>query len=59
MIEVVKRKADYAENQTKFLLKDLNNQNNSVRMKGIKAYQEYIETYRPDVSFSARNRYII
>jgi hypothetical protein len=46
-----KKTADFAENQTKFLLKDLNNQNHATRLKGLKRYQEYIELNRPDVSY--------
>ena len=49
LMDAVKKTADYSENQTKFLLKDLNNQSNQIRSKGIKRYTEYILTSRPDM----------
>lgn len=49
MMDAVRKTADFSENQTKFLLKDLNSPNNSIRLKGVKRYQEYISSNRPDM----------
>lgn len=49
MMDAVRKTADFAENQTKFLLKDLNSQNHSTRLKGVKRYQDYILSSRPDM----------
>jgi hypothetical protein len=49
MMEAVRKTADFSENQTKFLLKDLNSDSHSLRAKGVKRYQEYIQQNRPDM----------
>lgn len=48
-MDVVRRTADFAENQTKFFITDINSKDNGVRLKAIKRYKEYITTYRPEM----------
>ena len=48
-MDVVRRTANYAENQTKFFINDINSKDNSTRVKAIKRYKEYISTYRPEM----------
>jgi hypothetical protein len=49
MMDAVRKTADFSENQTKFLLKDLNSNNHANRLKGVKRYHEYIQINRPDM----------
>jgi hypothetical protein len=48
-MDVVRRTADFAENQTKFFITDINSKDNGARLKAIKRYKEYITTYRPEM----------
>ena len=48
-MDVVRQTADFAENQTKFFIKDINSQDNGTRLKAIKRYKEYISTYHPEM----------
>lgn len=46
-MENVRRSAGYAESQIRSLLNDLNNTSHTLRLKAIKHFQQYIETYTP------------
>jgi hypothetical protein len=48
-MDVVRRTADFAENQTKFFITDINSKDHGTRLKAIKRYKEYITTYRPEM----------
>ncbi len=54
-MEAMKRSAGFAESQIRLLLADLKSSSQSARVKAVKRFQDYINTYRPDVS-SCKNR---
>lgn len=48
-MEGMKRSPGYAESQIRLLLSDLKNSNNSIRLKAVKRFQDYINSYKPDM----------
>ena len=46
-MENVRRSAGYAESQIRSLLNDLSNSSHNIRLKAIKHFEHYIETYSP------------
>ena len=47
IMENIRRSAGYAESQIRSLLNDLMNSSHTLRLKAIKHFQHYIETYTP------------
>lgn len=48
-MDVVRKSPDFAGRQISILLADLNNSNNSTRLKAIKRFQDYVLTNKPEV----------
>jgi hypothetical protein len=48
-MDTIKKSADFAANHIKFVIKDLNNSKNEVRVKALKKFHEYMKTYKPEV----------
>lgn len=48
-LEAVRRTPGYAESQIRLLISDLKNQVHGNKIKSVKAFLAYVETYKPDI----------